>query len=65
MVKDKKKTIIDAIKQQIRLGRKETTRLTEKGIEELKKFDTVFAVDNDVKEILEKSYGTVKLIKKN
>lgn len=51
--------IIDAIKQQIRLGRKETTRLTKKGIEELEKFGTVFAVDNDVKEILEKSYDKI------
>jgi len=52
-------TIINAIKQQIRLGRKESTRLTKKGIEELEKFGTVFAVDNDVKEILEKSYDKI------
>lgn len=55
----KNMTIIDAIKQQIRLGRKETTRLTKKGIEELEKFGMVFAVDNDVKEILEKSYDKI------
>lgn len=55
----KNMTIIDAIKQQIRLGREESTRLTKKGIEELEKFGMVFAVDNDVKEILEKSYDKI------
>lgn len=32
--------LTDVIRQQIRLGRKETTALTKKGLEEIKKFGT-------------------------
>lgn len=48
--------LINAIEQQIRLGRKETTKLTEKGLEEINKFDMNF-VSEEVKEIMDKSYG--------
>ena len=48
--------IFQVIKQQIKNGRKETTKLTKKGLEEINKFDMEF-VSEDVKEIIEKSYG--------
>lgn len=48
--------LISVIEQQIRLGRKETTKLTEKGLEEINKFDMNF-VSEEVKEIMDKSYG--------
>ena len=48
--------IISVVEQQIRLGRKETTRLTEKGLQEIKKFGIEFASE-EVKELIEKSYG--------
>lgn len=35
--------LTDVIRQQIRLGRKETTVLTKKGLEEIKKFGTEIA----------------------
>lgn len=35
--------LIEVIRQQIRLGRKETTALTKKGLEEIKKFGTEIA----------------------
>lgn len=47
--------IFQVIKQQIKNGRKETTKLTKKGLEELKNVSTVF--DDDVEEIKKKSYG--------
>ena len=48
--------IFQVIEQQVKIGRKETTKLTENGLEEINKFDMEF-VSEDVKEIIEKSYG--------
>ena len=47
--------IIQVIRQQIKNGRKETTKLTKKGLEELENSSAVF--DEDIEEIKRKSYG--------
>lgn len=47
--------IIQVIKQQIKNGRKETTKLTKKGLEEIENLNIDF--DDDIKEVIENSYG--------
>lgn len=47
--------IFQVIKQQIKNGRKETTKLTKKGLEEIENLNIDF--DDDIKEVIENSYG--------